>query len=42
MTPPPLPADVACAADYEAHARRRLDDNAWAYFGSHAGDVLSH
>ena len=41
MTPPPLPADVACAADYEAHARRRLDDNAWAYFSSHAGDGVT-
>lgn len=34
----PLPPDVFCAGDYEAHARRAMDANAWAYFASHAGD----
>ncbi|MEJ7931292.1 alpha-hydroxy acid oxidase [Ramlibacter sp. AN1015] len=34
----PLPPDVRSAADYEAHARRRLDPNAWAYFSALAGD----
>lgn len=34
----PVPADVFHAGDYEAHAQRILDANAWAYFSSHAGD----
>lgn len=34
----PVPADVFQAADYEAHAERALDANAWAYFSSHAGE----
>jgi 4-hydroxymandelate oxidase len=42
VTQPPalqqIPADVLCAADYEAHAHRSLDANAWAYFSSSAGD----
>lgn len=33
-----VPPDVFGAADYEAHAQRVLDANAWAYFSSHAGD----
>lgn len=45
MTQAPLlqqiPAGVLCAGDYEAHARRALDANAWAYFSSHAGDGLT-
>jgi 4-hydroxymandelate oxidase len=41
VTPPALqqvPADVFRAADYEPHARRALDANAWAYLAAHAGD----
>lgn len=33
----PLPADVGSAADYEAHARGALDDNAWSYLDAAAG-----
>jgi 4-hydroxymandelate oxidase len=33
-----VPPDVFTAGDYEAHAQRILDANAWAYFSSHAGD----
>jgi 4-hydroxymandelate oxidase len=36
-----IPSGVFCAGDYEAHARRRLDANAWAYFSSHAGDGIT-
>ncbi|AEG93522.1 alpha-hydroxy acid oxidase [Ramlibacter tataouinensis] len=36
-----IPPDVFSAGDYEAHARRALDANAWAYFSSHAGDGLT-
>ncbi len=32
-----IPADILEAGDYEAHARRRLDANAWAYFSANAG-----
>ncbi|MEJ5991890.1 alpha-hydroxy acid oxidase [Ramlibacter sp. PS3R-8] len=32
-----LPADVGSAADYEAHARRALDDNAWTWLAATAG-----
>lgn len=41
MTLPPLdriPPDVAAVADYEALARARLSDAAWAYFSGGAGD----
>lgn len=41
MKPPalqPLPPGVTCAADYEAHARRALDPEAWSYFSAQAGD----
>lgn len=42
MTAPPalqpVPADVTTAAGYEAHARRALSDDAWAYLAAHAGD----
>lgn len=41
---PPLthiPRDIACVADYERHARERLDDNAWAYLSGGAGDELT-
>jgi 4-hydroxymandelate oxidase len=34
----PLPAGVTRAADYEAHARAVLGDDAWNYFHAHAGD----
>lgn len=37
----PLPPGVLGVADYEAHAQRRLDANAWAYFSSHAGEGLT-
>ena len=40
--PPPrlerIPREIACATDYEAFARARLDDNAWAYLAGAAGD----
>jgi len=36
-----LPPGVTCAADYEAHARRTLDDNAWSYFAAQAGDGVT-
>ncbi|RCW73774.1 4-hydroxymandelate oxidase [Pseudorhodoferax soli] len=45
--PPPvpavdrLPAGLATLADHEAHARTRLDDNAWAYFSGGAGDEIT-
>ncbi|WP_460480185.1 alpha-hydroxy acid oxidase [Comamonas humi] len=34
----PIPADIVNLADYERHARERLDANAWAYFAGGAGD----
>lgn len=33
-----IPREIACATDYEPFARERLDDNAWAYLSSGAGD----
>lgn len=42
---PPLdgiPRDIAAVADYQAYARRRLDDNAWAYLDGAAADELTH
>ena len=36
-----IPRDIAAVADYEAYARRRLDDNAWAYLDGAAGDELT-
>ncbi|WP_326539244.1 alpha-hydroxy acid oxidase [Pseudorhodoferax sp.] len=36
-----LPPGVVTLADHEAHARTRLDDNAWAYFSGGAGDELT-
>jgi 4-hydroxymandelate oxidase len=33
-----IPPDIAGVADYEAHARRVLSADAWAYFAAHAGD----
>lgn len=36
-----VPPDAYCAADYEAHARRAMDANAWAYFSAHAGDGIT-
>ena len=37
----PLPAHVVTLADHEAHARTRLDDQAWAYFSGGAADELT-
>ncbi|MBT0960456.1 alpha-hydroxy acid oxidase [Denitromonas iodatirespirans] len=42
--PPPLeriPREIAAVTDYEAFARERLDDNAWAYLNGAAADELS-
>ncbi len=36
-----IPADVVNLTDYTAHARERLDDNAWAYFSGGAADELT-
>ncbi|MES2787851.1 MAG: alpha-hydroxy acid oxidase [Pseudomonadota bacterium] len=37
----PLPGNLVNLADHEAHARGRLDDNAWAYFNGAAADGLA-
>lgn len=37
-----IPRDIACVADYERYARHSLDDNAWAYLASGAGDELTY
>ncbi|WP_137896850.1 alpha-hydroxy acid oxidase [Ramlibacter sp. 2FC] len=37
----PLPPGLVSLADHEAHARRVLDDNAWAYFSGGAADELT-
>ena len=44
MAPPldGIPPDIAAVADYVAYARRRLDDNAWAYLDGAAGDELEN
>jgi 4-hydroxymandelate oxidase len=36
-----LPPGLVTLADHEAHARTRLDDNAWAYFSGAAGDEIT-
>ncbi len=36
-----LPAGLINLADHEAHARARLDENAWAYFSGGAADELT-
>lgn len=36
-----VPDQVVNLADHEAHARTRLDDNAWAYFSGGAADELT-
>lgn len=36
-----IPRDIAAVADYEAYARRQLDDNAWAYLDGAAADELT-
>ena len=36
-----IPPDVVAVADYEAHARARLDDNAWAYLAGGAADEIT-
>jgi 4-hydroxymandelate oxidase len=41
---PPLlaiPRDLVAAVDYERHARQHLDDNAWEYLCSAAGDEIT-
>lgn len=38
---PRVPDQVVTLADHEAHARTRLDDNAWAYFSGGAADELT-
>lgn len=37
-----IPRDIAAVADYPAYARRRLNDNAWAYLDGAAADELTH
>lgn len=45
MSPPPalgqIPPGVVTLADYEPHARERLDAPAWAYFSGGAGDEFT-
>lgn len=44
MSPSPvaaIPPGVVTLADYEAHARERLDDKAWAYFSGGAADEIT-
>lgn len=36
-----IPAQIACVADYEAHARERIEPSAWAYLNGGAGDELT-
>jgi 4-hydroxymandelate oxidase len=36
-----IPREIAALTDYEAFARDRLDDNAWAYLAGAAGDGLT-
>ena len=36
-----VPGAIVNLADHEAHARSRLDGNAWAYFSGGAGDEIS-
>ncbi len=36
-----IPRDIVAVADYAAYARRRLDDNAWAYLDGAAADELT-
>ena len=36
-----IPPGVVTLADHEAHARSRLDDNAWAYFSGGAADEIT-
>lgn len=36
-----LPLSIRCARDYAAHARARLDAQAWSYFDDHAGSGLT-
>ncbi len=39
--PEAVPADVAALADYEAHARARLDPAIWAWLAGGAGDEIT-
>ncbi|MDR2093515.1 MAG: alpha-hydroxy-acid oxidizing protein [Azoarcus sp.] len=36
-----IPSAIAAAADYMPYAHERLDDNAWAYIASGAGDEIT-
>ncbi|MFC5522425.1 alpha-hydroxy acid oxidase [Polaromonas jejuensis] len=36
-----IPPGVVTLADHEAHARTRMDDNAWAYFSGGAADEIT-
>lgn len=36
-----IPPDIVCLSDYEAHARARLADAAWAYIAGGAADELT-
>ncbi|WP_341643484.1 alpha-hydroxy acid oxidase [Thauera sp. SDU_THAU2] len=36
-----IPQEIAAVDDYEAQARARVDDNAWAYIGSGAADEIT-
>ncbi|MDR3353385.1 MAG: alpha-hydroxy-acid oxidizing protein, partial [Zoogloeaceae bacterium] len=36
-----IPPAIAAVADYAPYARERLDDNAWAYIASGAGDEIT-
>ncbi|MGG5890258.1 alpha-hydroxy acid oxidase [Falsiroseomonas sp. HC035] len=35
---PPIPPDIVALSDYEAAARQRMDDKAWAYFAGGSAD----
>ncbi|MFG5775549.1 alpha-hydroxy acid oxidase [Comamonas sp. J-3] len=37
----PIPPGTINLADYERHARERMDDNAWAYFSGGAADEIT-
>ena len=36
-----IPSDIVAVSDYAAYARTRLNDNAWVYLNSGAGDELT-
>ena len=41
MDRPQIPAGIAAVADYEPHARERMDPAAWAYLCGGAGDEIT-